>query len=70
VMVVQAGTATSWRRRRAPNSFNLIRLEPPGSVQIEEWISEGSAFSCPGPRRCFARSAGGNGGWADATPSA
>jgi 3',5'-cyclic AMP phosphodiesterase CpdA len=70
VMVVQAGIATSWRRRRTPNSFNLIRLEPPGAVQIEEWVSEGAAFSCPGPRRCFARSAGDSGGWADATPSA
>jgi 3',5'-cyclic AMP phosphodiesterase CpdA len=70
VMVVQAGTATSWRRRRAPNSFNLIRLEPPGAVQIEEWVSEGAAFSCPEPRRYFARSAGDSGGWADATPSA
>lgn len=62
VMVVQAGTATSWRRRRAPNSFNLIRLSPPGEVQVEEWISEGGAFSSPAPCRSFARSAGG--GWA------
>jgi 3',5'-cyclic AMP phosphodiesterase CpdA len=68
VMVVQAGTATSWRRRQAPNSFNLIRLTPPGSVQVEEWISEGGAFSCPAPGRWFARSAGDSGGWADATP--
>jgi 3',5'-cyclic AMP phosphodiesterase CpdA len=70
VMVVQAGTATSWRRRQTPNSFNLIRLTPPGEVQVEEWISEGAAFSCPAPGRCFARSADGSGGWADATPPA
>ncbi len=67
VMVVQAGTATSWRRRRTPNSFNLIRLQPPGAVQIEEWVSIGSAFSCPGPRRSFVRSADGSGGWAAST---
>jgi 3',5'-cyclic AMP phosphodiesterase CpdA len=70
VMVVQAGTATSWRRRRAPNSFNLLRLASPDEVQVEEWISEGGAFSCPAPGRCFSRSAGEHGGWADATPSA
>jgi 3',5'-cyclic AMP phosphodiesterase CpdA len=70
VLVVQAGTATSWRRRRAPNSFNVIRLKPPGEVQVEEWISEGAAFSCPAPGRYFARSAGDSGGWASATPSA
>lgn len=62
VMVVQAGTATSWRRRQAPNSFNLIRLGSPRSVQIEEWISDGGPFSCPEPgRSVHARSAG---GWA------
>ena len=27
VIVVQAGTATSWRRRGTPNSFNLLRIE-------------------------------------------
>lgn len=64
VMVVQAGTATSWRRRRTPNSFNLLRLASPSEVQVEEWISEGGAFSCPAPRRSFSRSAGDNGGWA------
>lgn len=64
VMVVQAGTATSWRRRHAPNSFNVIRLASPNEVQVEEWISEGAAFSCPAPGRWFARSADGIGGWA------
>jgi 3',5'-cyclic AMP phosphodiesterase CpdA len=68
IMVVQAGTATSWRRRHAPNSFNLLRLASPSEVQVEEWISEGGAFSCPAPGRSFARSAGEAGGWA-ATPA-
>lgn len=67
VMVVQAGTATSWRRRRTPNSFNLLRLASPSEVQVEEWISEGGAFSCPAPGRWFSRSAS-DGGWA-ATPA-
>lgn len=67
VMVVQAGTATSWRRRRTPNSFNLLRLASPSEVQIEEWISEGGAFSFPAPRRSFSRSADDN-AWA-ATPA-
>jgi 3',5'-cyclic AMP phosphodiesterase CpdA len=70
VMVVQAGTATSWRRRRTPNSFNLIRLASPSEVQVEEWMSEGGAFSCPARGRWFARSADDSGGWACATPSA
>jgi len=42
--VVQAGTATSWRRRGAPNSFNLIRLDGP-DIAIEEWTSDGGPFS-------------------------
>jgi 3',5'-cyclic AMP phosphodiesterase CpdA len=46
VMVVQAGTATSWRRRGSPNSFNLIRLEG-DRAQVEEWRSDGGAFTRP-----------------------
>jgi 3',5'-cyclic AMP phosphodiesterase CpdA len=69
VMVVQAGTATSWRRRGTPNSFNLLRLDG-ARVEIEEWTSDGGLFSCPAPRcshrRAYARSAD---GWGDATPS-
>ncbi len=67
VMVVQAGTATSWRRRGTPNSFNLIRLDGPDAA-IEEWTSTGGPFSCPerGSSR-YVRSAGDNGGWAAST---
>jgi 3',5'-cyclic AMP phosphodiesterase CpdA len=69
VMVVQAGTATSWRRRGTPNSFNVLRVEK-DAVEIAEWISDGGPFSCPGSPRshssAYARSAG---GWGDATPA-
>jgi 3',5'-cyclic AMP phosphodiesterase CpdA len=69
VMVVQAGTATSWRRRGAPNSFNLIRLDGPNAT-IQEWISTGAAFSSPGPgRSAHLRSAGGSGGWVEPAPA-
>jgi 3',5'-cyclic AMP phosphodiesterase CpdA len=67
VMVVQAGTATSYRRRGTPNSFNLIRLEGPRAV-IEEWVSDGGPFSCPEPgRSVLSRSAH---GWAAAPAAA
>jgi 3',5'-cyclic AMP phosphodiesterase CpdA len=45
VMVVQAGTATSWRRRGLPNSFNLIEIASRDRVAIAEWISDGAAFA-------------------------
>ncbi len=48
ILVVQAGTATSWRRRGTPNSFNLIRLDG-STVTIDEWRSTGGPFSCPAP---------------------
>ena len=70
VMVVQAGTATSWRRRGMPNSFNLIRLDGPRAV-IDEWTSDGGAFSCrERGSSSYVRSAGEHGGWAAATPAA
>jgi 3',5'-cyclic AMP phosphodiesterase CpdA len=69
VMVVQAGTATSWRRRQAPNSFNLIRLASSSAIEVEEWVSDGGPFSSPAPGKSFVRSVGGSGGWADATPA-
>jgi 3',5'-cyclic AMP phosphodiesterase CpdA len=69
VMVVQAGTATSWRRRGTPNSFNVLRIEL-NAVEITEWTSHGGPFSCPGPPRSrssvYVRSVG---GWAGATPA-
>ena len=65
VMVVQAGTTTSWRRRGTPNSFNLIRLGR-DTAAIEEWISEGGPFR-PGRRSStYARSGG---GWFAVAPS-
>lgn len=59
VMVVQAGTATSWRRRGTPNSFNLIEVEPRAAT-IAEWVSDGGAFA---PARVSAYARGGS-GWA------
>jgi 3',5'-cyclic AMP phosphodiesterase CpdA len=47
VMVVQAGTATSWRRRGTPNSFNLIHLDG-GRARIEEWRSRNGPFEALG----------------------
>lgn len=35
VMVIQAGTATSYRRRGTPNSFNLLRIAP-GRLEVDE----------------------------------
>lgn len=35
VMVVQAGTATSYRRRGTPNSFNLLRVAP-SQLEVDE----------------------------------
>jgi 3',5'-cyclic AMP phosphodiesterase CpdA len=59
VMVVQAGTATSHRRRGTPNSFNLITLDGGAQARIEEWTSDGGAFHA---RRALTY-ARGPGGW-------
>jgi len=70
VMVVQAGTATSWRRRGAPNSFNLIRLDGP-DIAIEEWTSDGGPFSSrERGRPPHARNADDSDGRASASPRA
>ena len=70
VMIVQAGTATSHRRRGTPNSFNLIRLDGP-ICAIEEWTSDGGPFSSrERDSSSYVRSAGDNGGWAAAMPAA
>lgn len=67
VMVVQAGTATSWRRRGTPNSFNLIRLDGAQAV-IGEWTSDGGPFSSrERDSSRHERSADGNGGWVAST---
>jgi 3',5'-cyclic AMP phosphodiesterase CpdA len=58
VMVVQAGTATSWRRRGTPNSFNLIRLDG-DRAEIADWRSEGGAFDPAGPSVRYARTISG-----------
>ncbi len=59
VMVVQAGTATSYRRRGTPNSFNLLRIAP-GRLVVDEMTAERGPFTCTGSA-AFALSAD---GWA------
>lgn len=44
VMVVQAGTATSYRRRGTPNSFNLLRIEP-GRLEVDEMDADNGPFA-------------------------
>jgi 3',5'-cyclic AMP phosphodiesterase CpdA len=45
-LVIQAGTATSTRERGEDNSFNLIRIEPPGlSVERLVWQDDKSQFA-------------------------
>ena len=44
VMVVQAGTATSYRRRGTPNSFNLLRISP-GRLDVAEMTADDSPFA-------------------------
>jgi 3',5'-cyclic AMP phosphodiesterase CpdA len=43
VLVVQAGTATSTRRRGEANSFNLLKIAP-GTLDVEVWQSAGAPF--------------------------
>ena len=64
VMVVQAGTATSYRRRGTPNSFNLLRIAP-GRLVVDEMTAAAGAFTCT-------RSAAfvlGAGGWSSPSPT-
>jgi len=42
VLVIQAGTATSWRRRGSPNSFNLLRIAG-GTLAVDVMESDGGA---------------------------
>ncbi len=56
-LVVQAGTATSTRLRGSPNSFNILRIDPPRvRVELLEWDTRGAAVSGEGNQRVFARS--------------
>jgi 3',5'-cyclic AMP phosphodiesterase CpdA len=41
-LVIQAGTATSWRRRGSPNSFNLLRLDG-GTLAVDLIEADGGA---------------------------
>ncbi len=43
ILVIQAGTATSWRRRGTPNSFNLLRIAP-GALTVELIESDGAGL--------------------------
>jgi 3',5'-cyclic AMP phosphodiesterase CpdA len=43
MLVIQAGTATSWRRRGTPNSFNLIEVDPGGGLTVALMESDGGA---------------------------
>lgn len=47
MLVIQAGTATSWRRRGTPNGFNLIRIEPEGALTVELRESDGGRPFAP-----------------------
>jgi 3',5'-cyclic AMP phosphodiesterase CpdA len=46
-LVIQAGTAASWRRRGTPNGFNLIRLDPEGTLSVELMESGGGRPFAP-----------------------
>ncbi len=60
-LVVQAGTATSTRRRNERNSFNVIRIEPARiAIEPRVWNPDASRFE-PSAQTAFAR---GPGGWA------
>ena len=58
-LVVQAGTATSTRRRDENNSFNVIRIEPARiAIQPHVWNADAGRFE-PATVSAFSRSASG-----------
>jgi len=61
MLVIQAGTATSWRRRGTPNSFNLIRIDPEGALTVELIESDGGRPFAP--RLICSYSLSRDGGW-------
>jgi 3',5'-cyclic AMP phosphodiesterase CpdA len=62
ILVVQAGTATSWRRRGTPNSFNLLRIEPAGAVTVELMEADANASFVP-RLSCSYSPSSRDGGW-------
>jgi len=64
-LLVQAGTATSIRRRGEPNSFNIIVIDRP-KVTVERWSwNEQSAAFMPSAREGFAKAGA---AWTAASP--
>jgi predicted phosphodiesterase len=58
-LMVQAGTATSHRRREEPNSFNLLRIRPQ-RIEVEHYALRGGGF-VRAAAEAFSRQ--GAGGW-------
>jgi 3',5'-cyclic AMP phosphodiesterase CpdA len=57
-LVVQAGTATSTRLRRSPNSFNVLLIDPPQiTVKIMSWDKDAHDFIVSETKR-YGRRAG------------
>lgn len=44
ILLIQASTATSSRRREQPNAFNVVDLSP-GELRLTVWSLEGRAFA-------------------------
>jgi 3',5'-cyclic AMP phosphodiesterase CpdA len=57
ILSVQAGTATSTRRRGEPNAYNWITIDPPDRVRIEVRAWDGAEFVGLATT-CFGRSGG------------
>lgn len=66
LLIVQAGTAISTRRREGPNSFNLVAIDDEG-VRCTPYLWQGEAFAAADPTR-FALN--GDGRWMRREPNA